>query len=158
MAKRGRKEKKEYILENLEVIEQMVSKGYPEKDICKHLGIGISTFSKYKKELIELSTVLNKAKKTRLEELENISYKTAMGFEYTEEKTIIQLDENGNPSRRVKEVYRKRALPNPAMQQYLMNNWSDGKYTKDPMSAKFKEEELKLKKEANELMKDWDIE
>ena len=36
--------------------------------------------------------------------------------------------------------------------------YSDGKYTKDPMSAKFKEEELKLKKEANELMKDWDIE
>lgn len=155
MAKRGRKSKADNVLENLETVKSLARRGYSEKEIANHLGIGASTFSKYVSEFQELRNALQSSRQKAIEELENVAFKTAIGYEYTEEKTIIQLDEEGNPSKRVKEVYKKQALPNPAMQQYLLNNWTKGEYTKDFLNAKFKEEELKLKKEANELLKEW---
>lgn len=155
MAKRGRKSKANIILENIENIKEWARQGLLKKEIADKLGIGISTFLKYENELIELKEALQTYRQEAIEKLEHRAFETAMGYEYTEEKTIIQLDEDGQPSKRVKEVYKKRALPNPAMQQYLLNNWTKGEYTKDQLIAKFKEEELKLKKEANDLMKEW---
>lgn len=148
MAKRGRKDLKEYLLSKTEEIEELASKGYSEKEIIKHLGIASSTYYKYKNELMELKESVPKGRNKAIEELENMTYKTAMGFEYKEEKMIIQLDENGQPVKRTKEVYTKYQPPNPAQQQYLLNNWTKGTYTKDPLIAKFREEELKLKQEA----------
>lgn len=155
MAKRGRKNKKEYILENLDTIRKLMEKGYSEKSIAEHLGIGYSTFYKYKSELIELSNTLQKGRQKAIEDLERKAFETAMGFDYTEETTIIQLDEDGNPTKRSRQLYKKKALPNPAMQQYLLNNWTKGEYTKDYLTAKFKEEELKLKKEIQEKYEEW---
>lgn len=146
--KRGRKSAKDYILSKLDEIKKLASKGYSEKEIIKKLGIASSTYYKYKSELKELTDSILVGRDEAIKELENITYKTAMGFEYKEEKMVIQLDEDGNPTKRVKEVYTKYQPPNPAQQQYLLNNWTKGKYTKDPLTAKFKEEELKLKKES----------
>ena len=146
--KRGRKTKKDYILSKLDTIKKLSQKGFSEEEIIKFLGVASSTFYKYKSELKELSEALLDGRGKAIEELENMTYKTAMGFEYKEEKMIIQLDEDGNPSRRVKEVYTKYQPPNAAQQQYLLNNWTKGEYTKDPVIAKFREEELKLKQES----------
>lgn len=146
--RRGRKSSKEYIISKLEEIKKLIKEGYSEKEIIDYLGIASSTYYKYKSELTELSECIIDSRTKAIEELENITYKTAMGFEYKEEKMIIQLDENGQPTKRVKEIYTKYQPPNPAQQQYLLNNWTKGKYTKDPLTAKFKEEELKLKQEA----------
>lgn len=146
--KRGRKSAKDYILSKLDEIKKLASNGYSEKEIIKKLGIASSTYYKYKSELKELTDSILVGRDEAIKELENITYKTAMGFEYKEEKMVIQLDEDGNPTKRVKEVYTKYQPPNPAQQQYLLNNWTKGKYTKDPLTAKFKEEELKLKKES----------
>ena len=131
--KRGRKSSKEYIISNLDKIKKLASEGYSEKEIIKALGIASSTYYKYKSLITEFKECIPTARQTAIEELENITYKTAMGYEYEEEKMIIQLDEDGNP----------------AQQQYILNNWTKGKYTKDPLVAKFREEELKLKQEAN---------
>lgn len=147
--KRGRKSSKEYIISNLDKIKKLASEGYSEKEIIKALGIASSTYYKYKSLITEFKECIPTARQTAIEELENITYKTAMGYEYEEEKMIIQLDEDGNPVKRVKEVYKKFQPGNPAQQQYLLNNWTKGKYTKDPLVAKFREEELKLKQEAN---------
>lgn len=152
MAKRGRKEAKEYLLSKLKEIEELAGKGYAEKDIIKHLGVSPSTYYKYKSQIKELTDSPRIGRQKAIEELENITYKTAMGFEYEEEKMIIQLDEDGKPVKRTKEVYKKYQPPNPAQQQYLLNNWSKGKYTKDPVMTKFKEEELKLKQDAAKYM------
>lgn len=156
MAKRGRKSKDKIILENIENIKEWSRQGLLKKEMAEKLGIGISTFLKYENELIELKEALQVYRQEAIEKLERSAFETALGFEYTEEKIIINLDENGNPAKRVKEIHKKRALPNPAMQQYLLNNWTKGEYTKDYLSAKFKEEELKLKKEANEMLKEWE--
>lgn len=146
--KRGRKSQKDYLLSKLDDIKELAKKGFSEKEIINHLGIARSTFYKYKSSIVELSNTLHSGREKAIEDLENMTYKTAMGFEYKEEKMIIQLDEDGNPAKRVKEVYTKYQPPNPAQQQYLLNNWTKGKYTKDPVIAKFREEELKLKQEA----------
>lgn len=148
MAKRGRKSAKDYILSRLDEIKKLASEGYSEKEIIRKLDIASSTYYKYKSEITELKESINVGREEAIKELENVTYKTAMGFEYKEEKMVIQLDEDGNPTKRVKEVYTKYQPPNPAQQQYLLNNWTKGKYTKDPLTAKFKEEELKLKKES----------
>lgn len=147
--KRGRKSSKEYIISNLDKIKQLASEGYSEKEIIKALGIASSTYYKYKSLITEFRESIPTARQAAIEELENITYKTAMGYEYKEEKMIISLDEDGNPVKRTKEVYTKYQPGNPAQQQYLLNNWTKGKYTKDPLVAKFREEELKLKQEAN---------
>lgn len=152
--KRGRKSKRDYLLSKKDEIKKLASQGYSEKEIIKHLGIAQSTYFKYKSEILELSECIKDGREKAIEELEKITYKTAMGYEYTEEKMVIQLDEEGNPAKRVKEVYTKYQPPNPAQQQYLLNNWTKGKYTKDPLVAKFREEELKLKQESAKY-EDW---
>lgn len=149
MARRGRKSAKEYLMSKLDEIKELAKSGHSEKEIIEVLGIAASTFYKYKNEITELSECLKDGRTKAIEELENMTYKTAMGFEYKEEKMIIQIDENGNATKRVKEIYTKYQPPNPAQQQYLLNNWTKGKYTKDPLLAKFREEELKLKQETN---------
>ena len=153
-AKRGRKEKKDYIISKLDEIKKLASEGYSDREIIKKLGVASSTFYKYKSKLKEITSSLQTGREDAIKELENITYKTAMGFEYKEEKMIIQLDEDGVPVKRTKEVYTKYQPPNPAQQQYLLNNWTKGKYTKDPLIAKFREEELKLKQES-EKYEEW---
>ena len=146
--KRGRKSIKPEILKRLDEIRELSKEGYSEKEIAKHLGCGLTVFYEMKREYTEFAEALQNGRAKAIEELERISFKTAMGYEYEEETMIIQLDEDGKPTKRVKEVKKKHQPGNPAMQQYLLNNWTKGQYTKDPLSAKFKEEELKMKKEA----------
>lgn len=155
MATRGRKSKKDFILSKLDDIKKLAREGKSEKEIIKYLGIGSSTYFKHKAEIVELQECVQNGRSKAIEELENITYKTAMGFEYQEEKMIIQLDENGNPVKRTKEIYKKYQPGNPAQQQYLLNNWTKGKYTKDPLVAKFREEELKMKQEASKYDSGW---
>ena len=145
--KRGRKPIWEtHIKPRLKDIQRWYSEGVPEKEIVKNLGISKTTFYDCKAKYSELTNCLIDGRSEAIENLENMTYKTAMGFKYEEEKIIIQLDEDGKAIRKVKEVYTKYQAPNPAQQQYLLNNWTKGKYTKDPVANTFREEELKLKK------------
>ena len=146
--KKGRKSIKPDILKRLDEVKELSKEGYSEKEIMKFLGCGHSVFYELKRENKEFAEALQKGRAKAIEELEKVSYKTAMGYEYQEETMIIQLDEDGKPTKRVKEIKKKHQPGNPAMQQYLLNNWTKGQYTKDPLSMKFKEEELNLKKEA----------
>lgn len=155
MATRGRKSSKDYILSKLPEIKELASKGYSKQEIIKKLGIASSTFYKYQNEFMEIMESVQSGREKAIEDLEKMTYKTAMGFEYKEEKMVIQLDENGNPIKRTKEIYTKYQPPNPAQQQYLLNNWTKGKYTKDPLIASFREEELKLKKETAKYEDNW---
>lgn len=145
---KGRKSIKPDILKRLDEIEALSSEGYTEKEIAKHLGCGLTVFYEMKRDYPKFAEALKNGRQVAIQELEKSSFKTAMGYEYQEEKIIIQLDDAGVPTKKVKEITKKHQPGNPAMQQYLLNNWTKGKYTKDPLSMQFKEEELKLKKEA----------
>lgn len=145
---RGRKSKKPEALKQLKEIRALSEEGYSEKEIAKFLGVGLTVFYEMKKEYPEFANALQSGRRVAIENLENASYKTAMGYEYEESTVTIILDENDMPTKKQREVRKKHQPGNPAMQQYLLNNWTKGKYTKDPVSMKFKEEEMKLKKEA----------
>ncbi len=65
-SKRGRKSMYEILVKpHLNDIVYMIRYGKKkEKDICKDLGIPVSTFSKYKIEFPELQNALNKGKES----------------------------------------------------------------------------------------------
>lgn len=153
-AKRGRKSKWDtHVKPRLEEIKQWVRDGFYEEDIIKKLGIASSTYYDYKNKYSELSEIIVDFRQEAVEKLEKSGLDIALGYEYQEEKMIIQLDENGNPTKRTKEIYKKKQPPNATVYMFLLNNWTDGKYSKDPLANKFREEELKLKQETSKY--DW---
>ncbi len=106
---------------NLAVIEKMARENHTDEQIAKHFGIGKATFSRYKNDKLELRKKLAKGREMCIQEVENIYFKIAKGFEYKEEKKIY--DKNGNLSK--KEVYKKTVLPNPTVLKDILRNKGD---------------------------------
>ena len=79
-----------YVLPNLPDVESYLRMGATEGDIAKHLGVSQSTFRKYKKEHNELSDIIDDNK--RLREVEAALCKRAIGYKYTETKTVDKGD------------------------------------------------------------------
>ena len=104
--------------------------GHVEKDICKYLGIGISTFTKYKalKPALMASLKINKAVADLT--VENSLYKRAVGFEYDEMTHEIKEDKDGNKISSVKKKVKKIVLPDTTAQIFWLKNrvrekWKD---------------------------------
>lgn len=117
MAKMGRKTKDTVILNNLGKIEQWLINRNSDEFISSSLGIGYSTWMKYKATLPEIIEIIEKAPQTRASMVEDIKQSLinrAKGFEYEESKTILVTDEEtGKPKILRKEIYKKRALSDP---------------------------------------------
>lgn len=143
----GRKNKWDtHIAPRLNEIKKWVQDGYLEQDIIKMLGVSKTTFYYYKNSKTELSELIVNGRQTAVEELEKAALKIALGYEYEEEKMIIQLDEDGKPVRKVKEIYKKHQPANASVYTYLLNNWAKDKYSRDPTGNKLREAELELRK------------
>lgn len=150
---RGRKSKwKTHVEPRLEEIKEWAKAGYFEEDIIEQLGISSSTYYDYKNKYSELSDIIVLSRREAVKKLERSGLDIALGYTYDEEKTIVELDENGNPSKRRRETTKKKMPANGTVYMFLLKNWSDGEYSKDPISDKLKEEELKLKKETSKYM------
>lgn len=106
---------------NLEVIEKMARDNFTDEEIAKHFGIAKSSFSRYKKDNVALRKALAKGKEQCIAEVENAYFKSALGFEYKEEKLIY--DKNKNLIK--KEVYKKKSLPNKDVLRDILRNKGD---------------------------------
>ena len=62
--------------------------GLFEKDIIKLLGIGKTTWEKYKNEKPELTELLKKGKQQQIAAVEESLFKTATGYVYTEQQAF----------------------------------------------------------------------
>lgn len=140
----GRKPVWDIILENFDNIEKYLGEGYTERSIAEVIGVGYSTWCKYKDEKIEFQEVIKRGRQKLVGELKKALIKKAMGFTYTEKKYYITEDEDGNTKKHT-ELYERQALPDTASLNLALKNYDD-EWANDPAL-------LTLKKQAFELEK-----
>ena len=154
---RGRKCKyDELVKPRLKWINEQVRNGISEKAIAQALGITEVTLNNYKKRSPEFVKALSEGKGADvLQRLINSGIDAACGQWIEEETIIVQLDENGNPSKRQKTTTKKYIPPNPALNQYYTKHFgrSEG-FTGDPLALEFKNAKLAFEK-AVQSEKDW---
>ena len=148
--KRGRKGIYETRVEPyFEKIKTWVKFKVSEKQIAEYLGIGQSTFEKFKKEHPELIELIEQAYHERTMEI--VDHKEALskaskGYYYEEEKTFIEAGEDGVLKKK-KEIYKKYAQPNPVASKEMLDILDDS-YIGRRANHKLKVQELDLKIEA----------
>lgn len=154
---RGRKCKyDELVKPRLAWINEQVRNGISEKAIAQALSITEQTLTNYKKKYPELVNALKDNKGADvLQRLINSGIESACGQWVTEETIVVQLDENGNPSKRQKTTTKKYIPPNPALNQYYTKHFGQEEgFTGDPLALEFKKAKLAFEK-AVQGEKDW---
>ena len=150
MAKRGRKSAYEvHIKPRFAEISEWLANGATEKQIAHNLGIGYSTFAKYKAENAEFAAFLKNGRRTLVLELRGALVKKALGFSYIETKTIKKTEVDGSVSETT-ETAHKQALPDVAALNLCLKNYDPDDWANDPQALKLKQEELKLRRETAE--------
>lgn len=87
----GRPSKYEtYVKSRFDEIKEWVNLGETEKEIAKRLGINKSTLIEYKNKYPELNNLIKENRKMPVEQIKAAMLKKAIGFQYTEKKTIKQ--------------------------------------------------------------------
>jgi len=143
MAKKGRKSIWKTIKENLPLLEQMLSDRCTEASFCKSIGIGVSTFERYKKEKKELQEAIKRGKSVVVQAIESALYKSAVGFEYEETRIETELDKKtGKPkgSSKITKIKKQQppqgwavcfALKNLAPDKWKETNYIEGNVNHD---------------------------
>lgn len=140
MGKRGRPNKYHTHVEpNLDKIKEMALT-MTEKQIAQSLGVAYSSFMEYKKQYSELSESLKKGRQDLVIELKSALIKKALGFEYSEKKTV---KEYGTVVR--EEVTVKHTQPDVAALNLLLKNYDKDNWANDPQMLKIREKEIELK-------------
>ena len=105
--------------------------GKTNEEMCALLGIGADTWYRYIKEHDELNIISSAGKAVINDRVENAVLKSALGFEYTEIKTTIEEDRNGNKRTRIEKMQRYMPPNNSAQTFWLRNRkkeeWGDRK-------------------------------
>lgn len=77
--------KEQIVIENYDQIKKWVNNGLYEYQMYDNLGIGKTTWEKYKKKLPKLLEILTKGNKNTSEHVSNSIYKMATGYNYIEQ-------------------------------------------------------------------------
>lgn len=125
-----------------------------EEQIAETLGVGYSTFKRYKKDNEPLRASLKSGRKALVIELKNNLIKKAKGFEYTETKEIKEKNPVTGKLEVVRvETTKKFAPPDVAANNLLLKNYDKDNWANDPQMIELRKKELELKEksiEANE--------
>jgi len=108
----------------LDLITAWARDGLIEAEMCKRLGVGVSTFNVYKNEHSELREALKNGKEISDYHVEDSLYKRAIGFTYeetTREPVLVEKQVNGekiktmlSPKLVVTKVVTKHVIPDTA--------------------------------------------
>ena len=123
-----------------------------EGEIARKLGIGITSFEKYKREHPELREALREGRFELVEDLKLTLKKKAKGFSYTEKERIIQ-DVDGKKTTIVRER-EKYALPDTGAIHLLLKNLDENWRNDDGPTMALRREKLELDKKRAET-NDW---
>ena len=125
-----------------------------EEQIAETLGVGYSTFKRYKKDNEPLRASLKNGRKALVIELKSNLIKKAKGFEYTETKEIKEKNPVTGKLEVVRvETTKKFAPPDVAANNLLLKNYDKDNWANDPQMIELRKKELELKEksiEANE--------
>jgi len=102
-------------------IEGWARDGLIDEQIAKNLGIAYSTFREYKNKHPALSAALKKGKEVVDRQVENALLKRALGYEYEEVKTYVEIDGHGREKKR-KEITKKIIAPDTTAQIFWLKN------------------------------------
>lgn len=149
------------IKSQLELIETMVEKGATDKEISKKIGVGYSTFRKYKAQDEDIKQIMAQGKEKKNQAVEQAVYKCATGYHYYEDVVTKlkneEVTEDGNiitkEEVKISSVKKYRG-PDLAAQKYWLNNKEKTKWKDDPNKVAIDKENLKLKKKELEN-KEW---
>ena len=125
--KRGRKSKYDtHVKPYLNRIPKWRRSGMTEKQICRKLEVGVSTFNRYKGDFWELREALKNSKEELVENLEDSLYKRGIGYRYKETK--IEKESDG----RVKITETTKELPpDVGALIFALKNLAPGKWKND---------------------------
>lgn len=145
----GRPNKYETHIEpNLGKIEKMALY-MSEEQIAKSLGVGLTSWKKYKKLYPTINDHLKKGRQNLVIELRSALIKKAKGFQYTEKKTI---KEAGVVVR--EEEVTRTSTPDVAALNLLLKNYDKDNWANDPQTLELRKQELEIKKQRMEA-EDW---
>lgn len=141
------------IKSQLELIETMVEKGATDKEISKKIGVGYSTFRKYKAQDEDIKQIMAQGKEKKNQAVEQAVYKCATGYHYYEDVVTKlkneEVTEDGNiitkEEVKISSVKKYRG-PDLAAQKYWLNNKEKAKWKDNPNKVAIDKENLKLKK------------
>lgn len=156
-AGRGRKCKyDDQVKPHLKWINEQVRNGISEKAISRALKITEQTLNNYKKKYPELAEALSANKGADvLQRLINGGIDAACGQWVEEETIIIELDAEGRPKKKQKQITKKYIPPNATLNQYYTKHFGkDEGFTADPLALEFKKAKLEFDK-AVQGEKDW---
>ena len=142
---------------NFAKIEQLLQKGFTEKNIAKTIGIAYSTWNKYKAEKEEFSELIIKSREKPVQELLDSMYRSGIGFTRTIQrmqkcKTVLYNPATGKKLKEYEEMipYEEEIYipPNFQSAKFLILNWGrELGYATEPAMMDLKEREFKHKKE-----------
>lgn len=130
-----------HVLPNLDKIEQLALT-MSEEQIAKTLGIGYTSWKKYKNIYPTINDRIKKGRTQLVAELKSTLIQKARGFMYEETETIY---EHGREVKKV--VKNKYAQPDTGATHLLLKNYDKENWTNDPQALQLKREELELKKQ-----------
>lgn len=151
----ARSDSYEQLIESsLDKIESWVEHGNTDKEIAEKLGIGYSTYRKYKTSNVALKGAIATGKDKANQEVEKALYKKCIGYKYTEEvatkvkeevlaadgKTILVKEDVV-----IKQV-KKYCGPDLNAQKFWLINRERVKWKEDPHKVANDKELLKLRK------------
>lgn len=119
-----------------------------EGQIASKLGVGVTAFTKYKKQHPELVEVLREGKRDLCVELKETLKKKAKGYYYTETKTT-QRKENGK-SVVIVEKFEKYAQPDTGAIHLLLKNFDPEWRNDDKPTMDLKKEQVEIARQKAE--------
>jgi len=137
----GRSDSFQEIIESsLDKIESWVQHGNTDKEIADKLGIGYSTYRKYKTSNVALKGAIATGKDKANQEVEKALFKKCLGYKYTEEvATKVKVEVLADDGKTilvkedvvVKEV-KKYSGPDLGAQKFYLTNRQGAKWKEDP--------------------------
>ena len=154
----------EIIKPNFERIENLLRKGKTERQVAKSLGVGYSTWCRYKSEKQEFRELCIKSREEPVDDLINAMFTSGIGFTKTIKrmqkiKTVEYDPVTGRKLHEKEEMvpYEEEIYipPNFQAAKYLIQNWGkDLGYSSEPALVALRERELEHKIEMDKE-KNW---
>lgn len=121
-----------------------------ERQIAERLGINPSTFQKYKNGHEELREALMNGKEALIEDLKMTMKRKAKGFRYTEKKTEVLTDADGNVTSIKETTFERYAPPDTGAMHLLLKNLDETWRNDDAETMKLKKDRLELDRQRHE--------
>lgn len=147
MAARGRKSKYETdVLPHIAEIKKAVQAGATLDEVADALGIAKSTLCRYKNEKKELKDAFAKGRAAVIFDIKAALLKKALGYEYTEKKTVARIARDGFKVTTSIEEYNKHQPPSETAAAMLLRNYDKEWLDRDNISTDLKQQKLELEK------------